>query len=1171
MAHNKLNLSDFLMPTIDTDTMQPTDSTIKMLGGNDGDMRQWQSKAEMDAWMDAQGKTKGQMMVSSVAEGAKSADKKVTGAMDAMSAAIREKGYFGAMKSGVSSSVSKARTKYAKWRDMKSLQTQLEPYYTLRRLAKKKEFMKNARSGSGSDWAKPIDLRDIDNERYHRWMDLGLQYTEAASHLGLSKEVDFVNETGKIYRDYVLSSAASRGDGKKHLEPLLFDPNTAIGLSKIIEKHDKVDMTPFREAAKSFLEKKKEYDNVLASMKIRTNAEQKKVGMLAAIGDDKLTQAERDFIRRVKNKTATESGSGSSRSVAAKKAMDDAAKVYLSTFGKGNVGFAVPAGSNYDPNAAYNSIMTWLDHAYNEFKKNVSCENFIQDWQDKHEVPDYSKGCTATTQTLGFVILGIVIFGGLYALMMKPLINREELGLLETNVDAEDNVKNVRQAARGGIASILVSMSFGAINGMVDATGSVDPSTSTALFGMLLGGTIGYLADAGFGSDEGLRIYQNDGFVPLWKYIFGRLKSGQFVRYQLTILFDTFISLILFKPIFENMLTWPFFKCPGRSSIANAVLSALIASVTFNAYANQTRFLWAYPDVNAKSKATWIRGSTMMLATAILAVVFLGTNTVIGYNPAKITHGTLAGKQLDVPKLHKCFQDSGGINSPKVKLIIVMSVMAMLTAMSAQFYDVIEPRIARRLIFVSPDELTGDEAVIPLTQFADLAQSGGMSSKLGAIRRILSVDNDFTVHIVNTMAALDAAIANESTDAAVITEKRNKVNAAMSRLSEITATYEIASFYDRSFSPLEADAATTDAYTNLRKRVQQLQRVMDAIGAIGSKWGLVEATKAMIEENKYTASDLNDRKTAIKALRDEFTADMGADYTASDPMYKTVYFSDEEPSKGASIMARALAQLVELNDIATELGAETLGTNDIFINAIATADENKPDAEDSGSIENNRASALSAEVKDNTGLHLQLALDMFDQIDARLVVLNHAVSGIVRIVGDINAAKNHFAVEPPMDLSDEDIEEAKEQQKAVYDGIAVPVYQKDSSLLSVPEIQAKGASGVGIFLVIATLAAFGTYSTSSHKGFMQKWMPPIAVISLMTSFAAPAIGSKAVSMGAALMTSAATFPLFGNELFSYFKKKNYKPWESVPTLRSGIPKFIVWLVISGALASMSLS
>ena len=110
--------------------------------------------------------------------------------------------------------------------------------------------------------------------------------------------------------------------------------------------------------------------------------------------------------------------------------------------------------------------------------------------------------------------------------------------------------------------------------------GLIDPSTSTVLIGMTLGGTFGFILDNQIGSDEGFREY-------LWspssgmKYALGALASARYgrymitmislyhthyyvineyglltTRYMITIIFDMFFTVILFKILYSKLVCY---------------------------------------------------------------------------------------------------------------------------------------------------------------------------------------------------------------------------------------------------------------------------------------------------------------------------------------------------------------------------------------------------------------------------------------------------------------------------------------------------------------------------------------------------------------------------------------------------------------------------------------
>ena len=126
------------------------------------------------------------------------------------------------------------------------------------------------------------------------------------------------------------------------------------------------------------------------------------------------------------------------------------------------------------------------------------------------------------------------------------------------------------------------------MNSSLDKIGKIDPSTSTVLIGMLLGGTFGFILDTMLGSDEGLREYLWDPPSGM-RYALGSLATDRFGRYIVTILFDMFFTVILYS----KLVHVAGFSQSGREWIANFIVSGFIGVITFQVYANMTRFQWA--------------------------------------------------------------------------------------------------------------------------------------------------------------------------------------------------------------------------------------------------------------------------------------------------------------------------------------------------------------------------------------------------------------------------------------------------------------------------------------------------------------------------------------------------------------------------------------------------
>jgi len=243
-------------------------------------------------------------------------------------------------------------------------------------------------------------------------------------------------------------------------------------------------------------------------------------------------------------------------------------------------------------------------------------------------------------------------------------------GMADTVQDRSDpewsTKMTMRNKSRGTAASLLSAISFSlTINGMLDKFGLIDPSSSTVFIGMTLGGTWGFVLDNMFGSDEGFREY-------LWspqegmRYAMGQLRSDRYARYIITILFDMFITVILFKLLFPKLVSLAGFTVKGREWIANGFVSATISILTFQVYANMTRFEWAYPSGTEHYINQWISGQTMVLNTIIMNMVYLVAET---------------RSRVGEP----------GINDPHIKLC--MTCFTMMVLWMLQSYGVVDPSV----------------------------------------------------------------------------------------------------------------------------------------------------------------------------------------------------------------------------------------------------------------------------------------------------------------------------------------------------------------------------------------------------------------------------------------------------------------------------------------------
>jgi len=258
----------------------------------------------------------------------------------------------------------------------------------------------------------------------------------------------------------------------------------------------------------------------------------------------------------------------------------------------------------------------------------------------------------------------VALFGYLIYVMTKDGLWSLADTLQDPSVPTLSADIRARNKSRGTAASLLSAVSFSlGVNGALDKFGKIDPSTSTVFIGMTLGGTWGFVLDNLFGSDEGFREYVWDPRSGM-DYAMGSLVTERFGRYVVTILFDMFFTVILFKLIYPKLVTAAGFTAPGREWIANGFTSALISLLTFKVYANMTRFEWAYPSGEEDVREQWISGQTMLLATIIMNMVYLVSET---------------RSRVGEP----------GVNDPFIKLL--MTSFAFCVLLLLQEYDALDP------------------------------------------------------------------------------------------------------------------------------------------------------------------------------------------------------------------------------------------------------------------------------------------------------------------------------------------------------------------------------------------------------------------------------------------------------------------------------------------------
>eukprot|EP01084_Bolivina_argentea_P258704 436259_1 len=203
-----------------------------------------------------------------------------------------------------------------------------------------------------------------------------------------------------------------------------------------------------------------------------------------------------------------------------------------------------------------------------------------------------------------------------------------------------------REASRGLFVSVVIAILMNLIGAFMFYI-KVRESLVVVNYGFILGPVIGFLLDQSIGTDAGFRDFMT---AAGFSYTFASLIGGNFVRYIVTVFLDLFISnplqdilktqvakIGVIKVLKDNKTM----KGKQKKEIVRkydlfvamnypSILQSIVAFVTFNAYTNQTRFAWAYPNIDL-SRELRIPPGSIMLSTAISGVVYLCFYTIMDY------------------------------------------------------------------------------------------------------------------------------------------------------------------------------------------------------------------------------------------------------------------------------------------------------------------------------------------------------------------------------------------------------------------------------------------------------------------------------------------------------------------------------------------------------------
>lgn len=194
----------------------------------------------------------------------------------------------------------------------------------------------------------------------------------------------------------------------------------------------------------------------------------------------------------------------------------------------------------------------------------------------------------------GAVAIGALVY-------MLNLVWNPNTWLHGAGIDGEERERATQ--FRGALTSLTSSFTFGLVVMSLNSRAYVDQLSSVALMSLLLGNVIGFVADVAFASDLGTTDVQTakDNSLAMRRG-FASLVGTDFARYLVTMLLDLFLSSILVDRVLVSMMSTPtssssalkrFVNCNPGKSLFPTLISVMVSTITFYAYTNATRFLFA--------------------------------------------------------------------------------------------------------------------------------------------------------------------------------------------------------------------------------------------------------------------------------------------------------------------------------------------------------------------------------------------------------------------------------------------------------------------------------------------------------------------------------------------------------------------------------------------------
>ncbi len=239
-------------------------------------------------------------------------------------------------------------------------------------------------------------------------------------------------------------------------------------------------------------------------------------------------------------------------------------------------------------------------------------------------------------------VIPIIFLIGAISYIIILLLDKKNWDTTETNVDVNEELLSKRTTNRGTFVSICNSI-FLSIIGAIMVNMGVREELVVVNFGFVFTPVMGYILDQAIGSDEGFSYFKKNNLFVWFKYILKRLPEAAFFRYIITVLLDLFISnplqdILKIQANKAGIISYLKESKGFLSKWDNLIalnfpnfLQAIVGFITFQAYTNETRFKWAYPE-KAILRAKRISPGTIMICTALASIVYLSFYKMMEYN-----------------------------------------------------------------------------------------------------------------------------------------------------------------------------------------------------------------------------------------------------------------------------------------------------------------------------------------------------------------------------------------------------------------------------------------------------------------------------------------------------------------------------------------------------------